>query len=156
MTGRPFVPGNAAARGRRAPARTTPALIAAINDKLREKGEVRAALDFVAEGVLRIIAASTSGDLEASRWLVERFFPPEREAPIKIRGRLPSPTQNPAAYIDRVVRAVAKGEISTTQAARLANLATPFARDEVIRDALERLVKLEERVAQLTALRVVR
>jgi hypothetical protein len=155
MTGRPFQPGNKAARGRRSPARTTEALLARADDLLRDSGETREALDFAAEAVLRIIQASSKGDLEASRWLVERFFPLEREIVVK-RGRFPSPTKKPTEYLDALVRAVGRGELTTAQAARLANIAAPYARDEFLRDTLERIARLEERVAQMRpSLRVV-
>ena len=109
--------------------------------------------DFVAEAVLRITRASTKGDLDASKWLVDRFSPAEREPAIG-RKSLPSPTKRPLEYIDALSRSVAQGKMTTAQAARLANLAKPLIVDEQLRTMLEEISALKAMVDELAATRL--
>lgn len=121
---------------------------------LRERGEARRLDDLVAESVLRIVQASTRGDLDAARWIVETFWPVETGRLVS-RPRLPSPTSRPLAYLDALSRAARKGEMSTADAARLANLARPFAADEQLREIAAELESLREQIAALRRPRAV-
>lgn len=141
-------PRNNLAAGRQPRVRVPQALINLTDEKLRQREEGRSLADFVAEAVLRITRASTKGDLDASKWLVDRFSPAEREPAIG-RKALPSPTKRPAEFVDALARSVARGQMTTTQAARLANLANPLIIDEALRGMVEDLAELQKRVDEL-------
>lgn len=144
-----FAKGNGAARGRKQRKRTTAELIEAVEAKLTELGEKRGVDEFVALTVIQILRLAAGGNLKAAIWVMERFYPGERE-PHMVRVRLPSPTKKPSQYRDALVRAFSRGELTSGQVTRLANLATS---DDLVRQLTE---ALERALATTNTLRVVK
>lgn len=143
-----FGPGNKAARGRKNRKRTTLQLIEIVQSKLAELGEERTLDDFIAQSVCRLIMAAGKGDLKAAVWIVDRFYPSEREPMIQV-GKLPSPSQKPLEFLDALATAVGQGKLSTDQAARLAHLSRPLIIDDVFRDLAEQFEKLSAQVKSI-------
>ena len=101
---------------------------------------------------MKLISAAGEGDVKAAIYVVDKLFPNEREPAINL-SRMPSPTKKPLQYLDALARNVARGEISTGQCARLANLAKPLIIDEQLRVMLEEIAALKERFDELVATR---
>lgn len=147
-----FGSGNKAARGRRSPSRTTEALIEIVDERLRVQNSSRGLRDYVGDCFLKLISAAGEGDVKAAIYVVDKLFPNEREPAINL-SRMPSPTKKPLQYLDALARNVARGEITTGQCARLANLAKPLIIDEQLRVMLEEIAALKERFDELVATR---
>ena len=143
-----FGSGNKAARGRRSPGRTTEALIEIIDERLRAQNSSRSLRDYVGDCFLKLISAAGEGDVKAAIYVVDKLFPSEREPAINL-SRMPSPTKKPLQYLDALARNVVRGEITTAQCARLANLAKPLIIDEQLRATLEEIAALQERFSEL-------
>lgn len=141
-----FKAGNKAACRRRSPVRTSEALIEVIGGRLHAGNSERTLTEFVGDCFLRLISAA--GDVRAGMYVVDRLFPADRELAIG-RKSLPSPTKRPAEFVDALARSVARGQMTTTQAARLANLANPLIIDEALRGMVEDLAELQKRVDEL-------
>lgn len=140
-----FGKGNTAARGRRSPPRVTARLIELVDQKLGELGELRSLDELVADAVLRLAQAATKGDLRACQWIADRFYPREAE-PLVQRGRFPSPSRRPLEFLDALAKAVGRGELSTAQASRLAQLSRPLVVDEVVRELAAQFEELSATV----------
>lgn len=143
-----FKVGNKAARGRRSPVRTPEALIETVERRLETRKSERTLTEFVGDRFLRLISAAGNGDVRAGMYVVDRMFPAERE-PVISRQSLPSPTKRPVKFVDALARSVTRGQMTTTQAARLANLAKPLIIDETLRGMVEELAELRKRVNEL-------
>lgn len=105
----------------------------------------QALLDGEAEGLTRkCVELALEGDLTALRLCLERIVPPRKDAPVKV----PLPTMESAADIPAVtaavLEAVARGELTPSEAQAVAGLV------ETHRKAVE-LADIEKRVAALEA-----
>ena len=106
--------------------------------------------DLIAGLVCKLVAAASKGDLDAARWLIDRFAPPERLPRVSI-GRLPKPSEKPLEFLDKIAVAVASGKLSVDDAAKLSRLAAPMVADQQLSEALAQLKHLEEKVSAMTA-----
>lgn len=152
-----FTVGNKARR-RRQRVLSTQDLCGLVDKQLAIRDDARP-LDEVLGGLVAdLVAAAVGGDHAATRWLVDRFCPPEK-APRARLGRLPQPSAEPLKFLDAIAGAVATGKIAIDDAAKLSRLAAPVIADRQLADALEQLRVLAEKVRELEAsgpLRVVR
>lgn len=142
------LPGSKLAEGhRRAPQRKPDWVFDCYDEAMRSHGEERQLADFVIEAIMRNVEAMSRGDLEAGRWLAEQFGQLDRER-VLLSKRLPSPTKRPLQYLDALVRAVGRGELTTQQATRLGNLVKPLVADAQLLEMRRELDALRKRVAE--------
>jgi len=88
-----------------------------------------------------LIGKARAGDVQASTWILDRLAPRDS---LRLADPLPSPSESPAAYLDAIVERVEDGQLTTADAARLANIARPLLADAEI-------VQLRDQVAELVA-----
>src|ERR1700693_3046962 len=109
--GRPFTPGNTAGRGRPPCSRNKDTVWA---EELI--GQHR-------EAVLRkCLAMALQGDSTAMRLCVERILPLSKESRIRLKMANVSTMAEVATALNRVLQAVGRGDITTEQGQRLADL----------------------------------
>ena len=127
-------------------------MIELIDERLRIQNSNRTLSDYIGDCFLKLISAAGEGDVKAAIYVVDKLFPTDREPAINL-SRIPSPTKKPLQYLDALARNVARGEITTGQCARLANLAKPLIIDEQLRVMLEEIAALKESLNELAATR---
>ena len=132
--GRPFKPGESGNPRGRAPGTRCKATMAA-----------QALLDGESEALTRkAVELAMAGDMAALRLCLERIVPPRKDSPIRVSlPPMTSPADLPAVT-GAVLDAVARGDLTPTEAAALAGLVEAHRRAVETAELEIRIAKLEE------------
>jgi hypothetical protein len=139
-----FAPGNSFGKG---PRRRSAVELATLVDN-RLKGSQSGSLEQLAvDAIVRIAKAAADGDVRAAEWIVDRFYPTDRDA--AALPKLPSPSQSPREFVDALAQAVSDGRLSASKAASLSQLSRAFLSDEAFRHVIDELEQLRAKVAEI-------
>jgi hypothetical protein len=106
-----------------------------------------ALLDGEAEGLSRkAVELALQGDTVALRLCLERILPPRKDRPIPFSLPALKTAADAAQATAAIVRAVATGELTPTEATELSRLVETFARTLEVSEFEARLAALEQRM----------
>lgn len=104
-----------------------------------------ALLDGEAEALTRkCIELALAGDTMALRLCLERIAPPRRDAHVSLDLPELKDTSDALSAINTIVQAVARGEVTPSEATRLVGLIEAFRKTAEVEDLERRLLALEE------------
>lgn len=145
-----FAPGNRVAAGRRRAGKVTPDLLTLADARLRAAStDAPGVRELAADAFAAVARAAAGGDLAAARWLIDRLEPKDSEA--VALPALPSPSREPARFLDALAQHVAAGALSAGRAASLSHLARAFLADQQTMALAAELRELAEKVEALEA-----
>jgi hypothetical protein len=106
-------------------------------------------LDGEAEALTRkAIERALEGDATALRLCLDRIIPPRKERPLQIALPALTSASDAAAAMAAITEGVARGEVTTGEAADLSALVAGFAKAMETSDLERRIAALEEKAAQ--------
>jgi len=110
---------------------------------------VEALLDGEAEGLTRkAIELAKAGDMQALRLCLERILPPRRDRPVSFELPEIACPKQAADAISAVLAAVARGDITPTEASEVSKIVDVYVRAVETTELAERLVKLERQASK--------
>jgi hypothetical protein len=105
---------------------------------------VEALLDGEAEGLTRkAIDLANGGDMQALRLCLERILPPRKDRPVSFELPEINNPKQAADAISAVLAAVAKGDITPTEASEVSKIVDVYVRAVETTELAERLARLE-------------
>ena len=101
--------------------------------------------DPVREAIARkIIELAKAGDMQALRLCMDRLAPPRRDSPVAFNLPEMNTVSDAVLAMGALVRAVAEGDLTPTEAAEVARMVQAFAKIIETAEFEERIRKLEE------------
>jgi len=106
---------------------------------------IEALLDGEAEALTRkAIELAKAGDMQALRLCMDRLAPPRRDSPVAFNLPEMTTVSDAVLAMGAVLKAVAEGELTPTEAAELTRMVQAFAKIIETAEFEERVRKLEE------------